>query len=205
MKQSLFDSEPISIEQLKIKSKIIHISYDDIIFNPLSQMLCQNCGMFGRTYRCPPFTRSYDRTREYLKQFNKFILIMSESDEEEIQERYNHIREHYKLHEWKSWFYTGTQVNAINTGNVRKDLKIILRFIKSKHEKFEVYDVGGGCLRCRPCKKQLKQSCAHPHESFASPEGSGIDVYTTLRNKEIFVESPPIKKYISIAMICWKE
>lgn len=205
MRQSLFDDEPVTVDDLKLQCKKIYLNYEDIVFSPLPQLLCQNCGMFGRTYRCPPFTMPYYKTREHLKKYNKFLLIVSESDKEEILKRFKHEKEHYKLGDWKSWFYAGTQANAINIGKVRADVRRVFRFLNTRYDNILCYDVGGGCLRCRPCNKQLHKPCKHPRDSFPSPEGSGIDLYQTLRQKGFEIETPPITKYISVAMICWKE
>lgn len=201
-KQSLFDDEPTTISDLKLKCKLIPIEYKDIIFSPLSQLVCQNCGMFGRTFVCPPFTRKYDKTREYLKQFDKFIFIISESDPAEYEKRYTEIKSKFNLSEYRIQNLVGTQINAMNCGNARHDLKIVVGFIKSRYNKYNFLEVGGGCNRCRICQKWLHKPCAHPNEARASCEGSGIDVYTTLRNiGYVELESPPIKKYISVAFI----
>lgn len=208
MRQSLFedDNKLESIEDLKLKCKIIPLKYEDIVFSPLSQLMCQNCGMFGRTFRCPPFTMKYDKTREYLKQFNKFVLIISESDENEMKERYRHEIEDFKVGTWKAEFYMGTQANAINLRKVRNDMRSVLRFAKTRYEKVVAYDVGGGCLKCRKCNKHQHKPCKYPLDSFPSPEGSGIDVYSTLKNVSYTnFDTPPVWKYISLAMVCYKE
>jgi len=205
-RQSLFEDAPMTIEQLKIKSRIIPLKYKDIVFSPLSQLLCQNCGQFGRSYVCPPFVRKYDKTKEYLKQFNKFLLIISESELSEYEKRYSEMKiKCGTLGEYRLQNLVGTQINAINCGIVRHDLKTVVRFIKSRYEKFNFFDIGGGCNRCKHCQKWLHKPCAHPNEARASPEGSGIDNYFTLKNIGYNVESPPIKKYVSVAMIFWKE
>ena len=205
VRQSLFEDAPTTIDDLKLKCKVVPVKFEDIVFSPLSQLLCQNCGMFGRTFRCPPFTRKYDKTREHLKQFNKFIFLVSESDQAEYERRYNELKTKFKLSEYRMQNLAGTQINAMNIGNTREQFKNLLRYIKTRYEKFDAYEVGGGCQRCKPCMKHLHKPCAHPYESFASPEGSGIDVYSTLRNIGMIIESPPIKKYISVAMVCYKE
>ncbi len=205
MKQSLFEEEPTTLQDLKLKCKLLPIKYEDIVFSPLSQLMCQNCGQFGRSYVCPPFVRKYDKTREYLRQFDKFLLIVAESDPEEYNRRYTEIKSKFNLSEYRIQNLVGTQINAINCGNARRDLKTVVRFIRAKHEKFNFFDIGGGCNRCHPCFKNLHKPCAHPNEARASPEGSGIDNYKTLKNVGYEIETPPIKKYISLAMIFWKE
>lgn len=207
MTQSLFDFDeaPLSVDDLKTECKRIYIKYEDLVFSPIPQMLCQNCGQFGRSYVCPPFSRKYIDTKEHLKKYNKFLLIISESNKEDILKRYKYEIEECKVHEWKAWFYSGTQANAINLGKVRKDMRTILRFLKTRYDNINFLETGGGCNRCRPCKKNLKLPCEHPNEARASMEGSGIDVYATLNGIGYDVHSPPITKYISVVMIFWEE
>lgn len=206
VRQSLFEDEPTTLADLKLKSKLISLKYEDIVFSPLTQILCQNCGQFGRSYVCPPFVRKYNKTKEYLKQFNKFVYVIAESDPTEYERRYKEMKEKCgNLGEYRLQNLVGTQINAMNCGTVRHDLKTVVRFIKSRYEKFNFFDIGGGCNRCHPCQKWLHKPCSHPSEARASPEGSGIDNYFTLKNIGYIVESPPIKKYVSVAMIFWKE
>lgn len=204
MKQSLFDDEPFTVDDLKLQCKKIYLKYEDIVFSPLPQLLCQNCGFFGRTFRCPPFAMPYYKTREYLKQFNKFLLIISESDPEQLKERYRHEIEDLKVNKYKAEFYMGTQAQMINLGRSTKDLKKVLRFVRPRYEKSVGYG-SAGCHKCRPCKKHLHRPCEHPLDSFSSPEGSGVDLYKTLRNKGFEIESPPVWRYVAICMVCWKE
>lgn len=203
-RQSLFEDAPSTINDLKLKSKLLPITYEDIVFNPLTQLSCQNCGFFGRTFRCPPFNSPYYKTRENLKQYNKFVLIISESERAEYDRRYNEMKTKFQLSEYRLQNLVGTQIQAMNLGQSTDDLKTVLRFVKARHEKYVGFG-SAGCHKCKPCEKQNHKTCAHPYDSFSSPEGSGIDLYQTLRNKGIYVESPPIYKYLAVCMVTWKE
>jgi predicted metal-binding protein len=207
-RQSLFEDEaprPLTIDQLPIKSKLIPIKFEDLIFNPLTQLICQNCGMWGRTYKCPPFSMKYNKTKEYLKQFNNFVLIIAESELSEYEKRFNEMKiKCPTLSQYRLDNLVGSQLAAMNLGNSQKDLKTVLRFIKTKSEKYQGYG-SASCLKCHPCKKSLKQPCAFPYESYSSPESSGIDLYKTLQNVGIRIESPPIKQYKAICACMWKE
>jgi len=207
-KQSLFDDEPVpltTIDSLKISSKLVHINYEDIIFNPLTQLSCQNCGFFGRTFRCPPYNAPYYVTKNKLKEFNKFTLIIAESELSEYERRYKQMKEKCPtLSQYRLDNLIGTQLAAVNLGKSTDDLKTILRFIKTRYEKYVGFG-SAGCHRCRPCNKHQHKPCAFPFDSFSSPEGSGIDLYQTLRNKGISVQSPPVQKYVAVCMIAWKE
>src|SRR3990172_5598311 len=124
MGKSLFEDieEPkqeMIIDQLKVSSKLIPIKYEDIVFNPLTQLSCQNCGFYGRTFRCPPYNTPYDHTK---------------------------------------------------------------KFLKSKYTEYKFYG-SAGCHKCRKCAKWLHKPCEYPLDSFSSPEGSGIDLYETLRKR----------------------
>ncbi len=210
MAQSLFDfgdepSIPETIDTLKLSSKLIKIKYEDITFSPLTQLLCSNCGMWGRTYKCPPSSMKYYKTKEYLKEFNNFILIIAESKLSEYERRYIQMKDKCPtLSQYRLDNLIGTQLAAVNLGQSQTDLRIILKFLRSKYEKVQGYG-SASCLKCHPCRKQLKQPCAYPLDSFSSPESVGIDLYITLRNIGIRIESPPIKQYKAICMVAWKE
>jgi len=206
-KTSLFEdkNDVYNIENLKLKCKLLYLNYKDIKFSALAQLMCQNCGMYGRTYRCPPFSMKYNKTREYLKQFNKFVFIISESEQSEYERRYNEMKVKCNtLSEYRLQNLVGTQLAAVNLSQSTNDLKTVLRFIKARYDKYIAYN-SAGCIKCKPCRKQLKQPCAHPYDSFSSPEGSGIDLYQTLRNKSIEIQSPPISRYVAICAVAWKE
>jgi predicted metal-binding protein len=210
MTKSLFDfgdeiETPKTIDTLKLSCKIIHIKYEDIVFNPLTQLSCQNCGFFGRTFRCPPYNLPYYKIRENLKQYNNFVLIVAESELSEYERRYTQMKTKCPtLSQYRLDNLIGTQLAAVNLGKSTEDLHTIIKFIKSKYEKYIGFG-SAGCHKCRPCNKHQHKPCAFPTESYSSPEGSGIDLYTTLRNIGIIIESPPIKRYIACCMVTWKE
>jgi predicted metal-binding protein len=204
-RQSLFEDAPITIADLKLKSKLIPFKYEDIVFSPIVQLMCGQCGMFGRNYRCPPFAMKYSKTREYLKDFNNFVFIISESDPLEYKKRYDNMKlKCGSLGEYRLQNLVGTQLAAINLGQSQNDLRTILRFIRARYEKYMGFG-SASCIKCHPCEKQLKKPCAHPYDSFSSPEACGIDLYQILRNKEIEVQSPPISRYIAVCSVMWKE
>jgi len=204
-RQSLFEDEPTTIDDLKIKSRIIPLKYEDIVFSPIVQLMCGQCGMYGRTYRCPPFSSPYFKTKEKLKEFNKFVLIIAESDPAEYEKRYSEMKVKCgTLGEYRLQNLVGTQIAAVNLGQSMNDLRTVLRFIKARHDKYVGFQ-SAGCHKCRKCSKWLHKPCKFPLDSFSSPEGSGIDLYQTSRNKGIIVQSPPITKYIAICAIAWKE
>jgi len=204
-RQSLFEDEPTTLEQLKLTCKLIPLKYEDIVFSPLTQILCQNCGFYGRTFRCPPFAPKYNVTREKLKQFNKFVLIISESELSEYERRFSEMKKKCPtLSQYRLDNLVGTQLAAVNLGQSMNDLKIVLRFIKARYDKYVGYQ-SAGCHKCHKCSKWLHKPCEFPQDSFSSPEGSGIDLYKSIRNVGVVIESPPIKKYVAICMVAWKE
>lgn len=210
MGKSLFEDmeEPkkeITIDQLKVSSKLIPIKYEDIVFNPLTQLSCQNCGFYGRTFRCPPYNTPYYHTKKVLKEYNNFVLIVAESELSEYERRFKQMKEKCPtLSQYRLDNLVGTQLAMKNLGQSQDDLKTLSKFIKSKYTEYKFYG-SAGCHKCRKCAKWLHKPCEYPLDSFSSPEGSGIDLYETLRKRGIYVESPPIKKYLACCMSVWKE
>jgi len=204
-RQSLFEDSPTKIDDLKLKCKIVPLTYEDIVFSPLTQLSCQNCGFFGRTFRCPPFNSPYYSTKLKLKEYNKFVLIISESELSEYERRYKEMKEKCPtLSQYRLDNLIGTQLAAVNLGQSMNDLRVVLRFIKARYDKYVGYG-SAGCHRCRPCNRHQHKPCTYPFDSYSSPEGSGIDLYQTIRNRGIIVQSPPIQRYISCCLVAYKD
>src|SRR4030067_2104101 len=174
MEKSLFEDmeEPkkeITIDQLKVSSKLIPIKYEDIVFNPLTQLSCQNCGFYGRTFRCPPYNTPYYHTKKVLKEYNNFVLIVAESELSEYERRFKQIKEKCPtLSQYRLDNLVGTQLAMKNLGKSQDDLKTLSKFIKSKYTEYKFYG-SAGCHKCRKCEKHQHKPCAFPYESYSSP------------------------------------
>ena len=51
------------------------LSFDDLLFSPLSQLKCIQCGFYGRTFFCGQKVPTYYSWKKKLEKYNFFLLI----------------------------------------------------------------------------------------------------------------------------------
>jgi len=195
-------------EEYKIQIK--EINYDDIAPSAFVQLKCMNCGMFRRNWHCGMFNKYY-RTKEILKDYNKFLLTYIKVDN---TPRIDNLTRAAKEDGRRVNLYI-IKRNACNTNQsiiYSKMRRFLSEIRKTFGKKILLFGSGGGCTLCKPCGfvgyhypeigKVIK--CKKPNESFASLESHGIDVYKTLDNARIEYSVIPDYNLITVGMVCLK-
>jgi len=172
------------------------LSYEDIIWNPITQLKCIQCGFYGRTFYCGPKIAPYYSWQEKLSKFNFFLLILGKID---VTARYLDDLNNFNTREWRAGYYAGNEGTNIIKKLVKERRLEILGYL-SAFGKFRALSEGGGCRYCRICSIHKKEKCKHPEVAAPSPEAIGIDLYAMVSDIEI----PPIRNYYSISMIYGK-
>ena len=147
------------------------IPFSDLVFSPLSQLKCLNCGMIGRVCRLdiPP----YYVWREQLSKHNFFSIIIGKIDATaRIKDNLTLIKS-----EWRAKYFAGNEATNILKKRV-KDRRIETANYLSVFGKVKMMGEGGGC------------------KDASSPEAIGIDLYSMLP-----MEVPPIDTYYSVSMV----
>jgi len=169
------------------------LSYGDIIWNPIAQLKCIQCGFYGRTFYCGPRIAPYYSWREKLNKYNFFLLFLGKIN---VRARYLDDLNNFNSGEWRSGYYAGNEGTNILKKLVKdrrlETLSYLIRF-----GKFRMLSEGGGCRYCRTCSIHKKERCKHPEIAAPSPEAIGIDLYAMIPDIEI----PPINNYYSVSMI----
>ena len=182
------------------------IDYDDIIFDLAVFFKCVNCAFFGSYYTCPPFSSKPHISKEKFKKYEKFILIFVRKDMGDIN---NNLNEKEK--EWKKpnlvtkLLYGQAQASRTNVHKVYKIALDLRDYLRSCGYDAMGYQ-SGGCRLCLRdgCAFKIGEKCRNPEKMLSSPEGIGIDLYTTCRKKGIPIEIPPRDIMTQIGLVIYK-
>lgn len=143
---------------------------EDYINKELFDRLCkQGCPNYGKKWSCPPLSPVYI---DYTKNWEKlFILYMQISFDQ-----FDYIKsDHLKV----------KAANVILKSRADK-------FLRKMSVQYGNYISTGSCRLCKPCKRKIGASCAHPDIMTYSFEALGVDV------------SKLVEKHFSRALLWYK-
>jgi predicted metal-binding protein len=178
------------IKKMAIKdgaSKVVPINPDEIVVGNWVRLKCQfGCPNYQKKLSCPPYSPKPEDTRKVLDEYSKAYLI-----------------------EYKgSSIFNKYDIEKIDEilPKVLKDIHISLFEIEkhvflSGYYKSFVYGFCGPCTICDKCVVEDGiLTCKYPTESRPSMEGSGIDVFKTVKNVglELKVQSSRNTKDLSM-------
>lgn len=128
---------------------------EDIDFQPEFRKLCESnaCGMFGRSWMCPPLVGEVEELIQSLKAYHWAVVYQTV---DELEDSYD----------FEGMMAAGEKMNRLTT-RVRRELA----------EVSPVLFLGaGGCRICQRCAKLDGQPCRRPEEAVSSLEAYGINV-----------------------------
>jgi len=115
------------------------------------------CPEYGKNATCPPNTPSVDECEKFFKEFSEAVVFRFEGAVEDPEDR----------HRW-------TRKINLKLSHLERDL-----FISGKQKAFQLFI--DPCNLCDDCAS-VRDKCANPIMARPSPEGMGIDVFSTVRN-----------------------
>ena len=131
------------------------VAVEDIDFQPEFRKLCESnaCGMFGRSWMCPPLVGEVEELIQSLKAYQWAVVYQTV---DELEDRYD----------FEGMMVAGEKMNRLTT-RVRRELAEVspLLFLGA-----------GGCRICQRCSKLDGQPCRRPEEAISSLEAYGINV-----------------------------
>jgi len=119
------------------------ISYNDLLFSPIPQLKCIQCGFYGRTYWCNPKLPRYYSWKDKFSKYNFFLLIKGKIN---VEDRYKQELEDYNIGEWRARFYSGNEGTNILMKRV-KDRRMETSNYLSSFMKIRFLGEGGGCKK----------------------------------------------------------
>jgi predicted metal-binding protein len=129
----------------------------DIVVAQWVRMKCMyGCGSYGRNASCPPNVPSVAECRAFLDNYDRGVIIHFQKAVEKPEER----------HAWSK---------GIN----KKLLELEREVFLAGHQKAFLLFMDS-CHLCDQCPGD-RTACNHPRSARPSPEGLGIDVFSTVR------------------------
>lgn len=130
---------------------------DEIPFEPAFRKMCESnaCGMYGRSWMCPPDIGPVEDLIAQAKQFRWALVFQTVSDLEDS-------------YDFEGMMAAGGRMN---------------RLMDAIRQKLDESDIrrrlllgAGGCRICRRCAKASGQPCRYPEQALSSLEAYGINV-----------------------------
>jgi len=131
------------------------------------RMKCQfGCDTYGRNITCPPYTPDLDFVRNLIESYSTILLMHFQYSSKDEDEYIKNAREINK-----------------NVVTVEREL-----FLKGFYKVFSLHP--GPCKLCGKSEdcKGITGLCNNPLEKRSSPEGFGIDLFTTARSNGFPIE-----------------
>ena len=183
----------VSLNKASISISARLCDIDDVVFSPLSQLKCYQCGAFGKSVWCSDKVPPYFVFEKKVRSYEGVLIVLGRID---IRRCIAGMEQNYKL-----LFRVG----------VGADVKVKL----ATHERLNHLrdnlnlranlwcDVGGIChLKCkRGCNVKRGLKCRYAGQVSFTPERIGIDVYATLKNVGEYIQIPPNYIYTCVGMI----
>lgn len=130
-----------------------------IITAPWVRLKCQfGCGLYGKSYCCPPHTPTPEQTRQVLDGYDRAILF--------------HLQ-------WTKGEQSGREITRFMDGVVAMEREL---FLDGFYRAFSM--LNGPCILCRHngCGMLSDERCRFPEKARLSMEACGIDVFQTAHN-----------------------
>ncbi len=143
------------IELGAYKAAVIDVK--DIVFEPEFRKMCESnaCGMYGRTWMCPPFIGEIDVLIEKAKRYSHALVYQTVGQLED------------------SYDFEG----MMEAGKKMNDLTQKIRDVMAGSVGENPLHLGaGGCRMCEVCAKQQDKPCRFPDKAMSSLEAYGVSV-----------------------------
>lgn len=145
-------------------TEAIRVDPATIVTAPWVRFKCQfGCPSYDRSYCCPPHTPTPEQTRTIIDSYHRAILIRFEAPDSE--NRGKQIRDHYDM-----------------LTTLEGDL------FKDGHYKALLF-LSGPCTLCKECALIRDEPCTLRNKARPSMEACGIDVYQTVRDNGLSIET----------------
>lgn len=133
------------------------VDVDGIPFEPEFRKLCEanSCGMYGRSWMCPPDIGPVDRLINRVKQFRQALVFQTA---DALEDSYD----------FEGMMAAGARMNQLIASLRRKLKELGLESC--------LLLGAGGCRVCQHCAKIDGQPCRNPEEAISSLEAHGINV-----------------------------
>jgi predicted metal-binding protein len=150
-----------------------------LIFNEKVRDLCRSCKRFGKSAACPPNIESLDHYRKAAKQYKHMDIVYKE----------------FNVNDYK---------DKIEAGK-KSSLELYKHLVDRRNKMIQEGNLfvtcygGGSCKICKNCTIP----CTHPEKSIIPIEGTGVNIFETLRQFDIILPSIIDKTFFRIGVILY--
>ncbi len=147
-------------------TKAAVIPQDAIVLSATFFDICKanQCGNFGKCWMCPPDVGPIEELMARVRSYPKGLLYQTISaleDSFDIEGMEERAREHARVSQ-----------------RVQQAVRPLL-------QRPFLHLGCGGCRVCRTCARRDGAPCRHPGQALPSLEGSGVDVYNTVKGTSL--------------------
>lgn len=137
--------------------KVGVVAVSDMDFEPEFRKLCESnaCGMYGRSWMCPPLVGDVEELIARLKAYRWAVVYQTV---DALEDSYD----------FEGMMEAGKKMNDL-TGRVRQ-------MLLSQGGPSPLLLGAGGCRVCQRCAKLTDEPCRFPEKAIASLEAYGINV-----------------------------
>lgn len=154
----MMDHEELLREILALGAdKASAVPVEEIDFEPSFRSLCESnaCGMYGRSWMCPPHV---GKVEDLIAQAKAYRTALVYQIVDTLEDSYD----------FEGMMAAGQRMNRLTAAVRRKFRELGLENC--------LFLGAGGCRICPKCAKQDDESCRHPDLAMSSLEAYGINV-----------------------------
>lgn len=133
------------------------VRVDEIAFEPSFRQLCESnsCGMYGKSWMCPPHVGSVDALIAQAKQYHMAVVYQT----------VDQLEDSFDI---EGMLAAGERMNKLSCA-VRKRMQAL------GLQNFLLLGAGG-CRMCQRCAKMTDEPCRFPELAMSSLEAYGVNV-----------------------------
>lgn len=154
----MMDHEELLREILALRAdKAGAVPVEEIDFEPSFRSLCESnaCGMYGRSWMCPPHV---GKVEDLIAQAKAYRTALVYQIVDTLEDSYD----------FEGMMAAGQRMNRLTAAVRRKFRELGLENC--------LFLGAGGCRICPKCAKQDEEPCRHPDLAMSSLEAYGINV-----------------------------
>lgn len=133
------------------------VPVSEIIFEPSFRQLCEanSCGMYGKSWMCPPHIGPVDRLIAQAKQYHLAVVFQTIGT----------LEDSYDI---EGMLAAGERMNKLSCA------------VRDRLQELGIHDYlllgAGGCRMCQRCAKRTDEPCRFPELAMSSLEAYGVNV-----------------------------
>jgi len=184
-----------------LKISLFRLDPQELEYNPMVQLSCVGCSNFLNNYSCPLFTPHVLELQSLLLRKTRSIIAVVAwfdlaSRAAKLFQRLGNVKQALTL--------ACLQLESYSRRVLNKYIPDLLK--KLGDDVVAWLHPGGGCRVCRTCAAVECKPCRNVmSREPPAPEALGIDLYTALARRGIYIEHPPRRVVAKVCLVFLKK